>query len=45
MRTGFSEAWLTDLDDDAYDLSWFNDLPDADRLAIAIAARFTLDGP
>jgi len=36
MRTGFSEAWLTDLDDDSYDLSWFNDLPDADRPAIAM---------
>ena len=36
IRTGFSEAWLTDLDDDSYDLSWFNDLPDADRPAIAM---------
>jgi hypothetical protein len=36
MRTGCSEAWLTDLDDDSYDLSWFNDLPDADRPAIAM---------
>jgi tetratricopeptide (TPR) repeat protein len=36
MRTGFSEAWLTDLEDDSYDLSWFNDLPDADRPAIAM---------
>lgn len=35
MRTGFSEAWLTDLDDDSYDLSWFDELPDADRPAIA----------
>src|SRR5215472_4809177 len=35
MRTGFSEAWLTDAEDDSYDLSWFNDLPEADRPAIA----------
>lgn len=35
MRTGFTEAWLTDAADDSYDLSWFNDLPEADRPAIA----------
>jgi hypothetical protein len=35
MRTGFSEAWLTDAEDDSYDLSWFKDLPEADRPAIA----------
>jgi len=35
MRTGFTEAWLTDVDDDSYDLSWFNELPEADRPAIA----------
>jgi hypothetical protein len=35
MRTGFSEAWLTDAEDDSYDLSWFNELPDGDRSAIA----------
>jgi hypothetical protein len=35
MRTGFSEAWLTDLDDDSYDLSWFNHLPKGDQQAIA----------
>jgi hypothetical protein len=35
MRTGFTEAWLTDAEDDSYDLSWFNHLPDADRPAIA----------
>lgn len=34
MRTGFTEAWLTDAEDDSYDLSWYNDLPDADRPAI-----------
>jgi hypothetical protein len=27
MRTGFTEAWLTDAEDDSYDLSWFNELP------------------
>jgi hypothetical protein len=36
MRTGFSEAWLTDADDDSYDLSWYNELPDADRPAIML---------
>jgi hypothetical protein len=35
MRTGFTEAWLTDAEDDSYDLSWFNDIPEADRPAIA----------
>jgi len=35
MRTGLTEAWLTDAEDDSYDLSWFNDLPEADRPAIA----------
>lgn len=35
MRTGFTEAWLTDAEDDSYDLSWFNALPEADRPAIA----------
>lgn len=34
MRTGFSEAWLTDLDDDSYDLTWYSELPDADLSAI-----------
>jgi len=34
MQTGFTEAWLTDAEDDSYDLSWFNDLPEADRPAI-----------
>jgi len=35
MRSGFSEAWLADADDDDYDLSWFNELPDGDRAGIA----------
>lgn len=34
MRTGFTEAWLTDAEDDSYDLSWYDDLPVADRPAI-----------
>jgi hypothetical protein len=34
MRTGLAEAWLTDAEDDSYDLSWYNDLPEADRPAI-----------
>jgi hypothetical protein len=36
IRTGFSEAWQTDLEDDSYDLSWFTTLPAADRPAIAM---------
>jgi hypothetical protein len=36
MRTGFTEAWLTDVEDDSYDLSWFDELPDGDRPAIAM---------
>ena len=28
MRTGFSEAWLTDLDNDSYDLTWYSELPE-----------------
>jgi hypothetical protein len=39
MRTGFTEAWLSDLEDDSYDLSWFNELPEADRPAIAQLRR------
>ena len=35
MRTGFSEAWRTDEEDDSYDLSWFDGLPTADLPAIA----------
>ena len=38
MRAGSTEAWLADVDDDSYDVSWFNDLPDADRPAIACCA-------
>lgn len=34
MRTGFTEAWITDADDDSYDLSWFTSLPEANRPAI-----------
>ena len=35
MRTGLTEAWSTDADDDTYDLSWINDIPDSDESAIA----------
>ncbi len=45
MRTGFTEAWLTDVDDDSYDLSWFNDLPDADRPAIAMLRELLIADP
>jgi hypothetical protein len=45
MRTGFSEAWLTDAEDDSYDLSWFNELPEADRPAIAMLRRLLATDP
>lgn len=35
MRTGFSEAWRTDAEDDSYDLSWYTGLPVGDRQAVA----------
>ena len=34
MRTGFSEAWRADAEDDSYDLSWYEQLPAADRPAV-----------
>jgi hypothetical protein len=40
MRTGLTEAWLTDAEDDSYDLSWYNELPEADRPAIAKLRQF-----
>lgn len=45
MRTGFGEAWLTDAQDDSYDLSWFNDLPEADRPAIAMLRELLATDP
>jgi hypothetical protein len=45
MRTGFTEAWLTDLEDDSYDLSWLEDLPDADGPAIALLRELLLTDP
>jgi hypothetical protein len=36
MRTGLGDAWATDVGDDSYDLSWYDDLPDADRPAITM---------
>lgn len=45
MRTGFTEAWLTDVEDDSYDLSWFNDLPDGDRPAIALLRELLVHDP
>lgn len=35
IRTGFSEAWATDVQDDSYDLSWHNELPEDDVAAVA----------
>jgi hypothetical protein len=34
MRTGLTEAWSTDAEDDSYDLSWISELPDSDQSAI-----------
>jgi hypothetical protein len=34
MRTGFTDAWLTDAEDGSYDLSWFGELPEEDQSAI-----------
>jgi hypothetical protein len=45
MRTGFTEAWLTDVEDDFYDLSWFNDLPEADRPAIVMLRDLLVSDP
>ena len=45
MRTGFTEAWLTDAEDDSYDLSWFNELPEADRPAIAKLGELLVADP
>ena len=45
MRTGFTEAWLTDLEDDSYDLSWLEDLPDADGPAIAMLRELLATDP
>lgn len=45
MRTGFTEAWLSDVEDDSYHLSWFNDLPDADRPAIAMLRELLASDP
>ena len=45
MRTGFTEAWLTDVEDDSYDLSWFNELPDADQPAIAMLRELLATDP
>jgi hypothetical protein len=45
MRTGFSEAWLTDAEDDSYDLSWYDELPDGDRSAIAMLQDLLVTDP
>lgn len=45
MRTGFTDAGLTDLEDDSYDLSWYDDLPEADRPAIAMLRELLARDP
>jgi hypothetical protein len=39
LDTGFSNAWETDDDDDSYDLSWYEQLPEADRPAIEMLRK------
>lgn len=45
MRTGFSEAWLTDAEDDSYDLSWFDGLSSSDGVAINQLRRLLESDP
>ena len=45
MRTGFSEAWQTDIEDDSYDLSWYETLPHGDRDAIAVLRTLLATDP
>jgi hypothetical protein len=45
MRTGFSEAWLTDAADDSYDLSWYDELPDGDLRAISMLQDLLANDP
>jgi hypothetical protein len=43
FRTGLSEALATDVDDDAYDLSWLRGLPTSDAAAITELRRLLRD--
>ena len=45
LDSGFSDAWLTDEEDDSYDLSWYSDLPEADRPAIAMLRKLLESDP
>jgi len=45
MRTGFSEAWMTDVEDDSYDLSWYSGLPAGDREAVVVLRQLLRDDP
>lgn len=45
MRTGFSEAWLSDAEDDSYDLSWYTTLPAGDVDAIAVLRTLLATDP
>lgn len=46
MRTGFSEAWLAELDNDSYELTWYSELPEPDQPAIqALRATGYRSGP
>jgi hypothetical protein len=45
MRTGLSEAFATDADDDTYDLSWYEDLPEDPVAAIKKLRVLLRDDP
>lgn len=45
LRTGLSEAWLTDVEDDSYDLSWYDSLPENDVSAIALLRDLLASDP
>lgn len=45
IRTGLTEAWVTDVDDESYDLSWFDDLPPGDRDAVGVLRTLVQHDP
>ncbi|MFI7587506.1 HIRAN domain-containing protein [Spongisporangium articulatum] len=45
MRTGLTEAWASDLDDDTYDLSWYHGIPNGDELAVDYLERQLAQDP
>ena len=45
LRTGLSQAFQTDRQDDSYDLGWYNDLPDDTRRAVAQLKSLLVSDP